>query len=233
MRKGDLKRGSILETAERLFFEKGYDQTSVQDILDALSLSKGGFYHHFPSKEAILAEICENRVTSVLGQLKWELFGVKVSPMDKMNLLLRRVNLFERDDAAFAALMLKVCYVDGDVRIREHMRSTVLAQLLPYADDVLREGLDSGDFFVRSPGQIVPIVFGMASDANDSACRILAAGPDNPESVLEIAERLNACRDAVETLLGAPFGSIMLFDPARLVSDYRAAAAELLKLEGE
>ena len=97
MKKGDLKRSSILETAERLFFEKGYEQTSIQDILDALSLSKGGFYHHFASKEAILSEICENRVISGLGQLKWELFGVRVRPIDKLNLLLRKINLFERD----------------------------------------------------------------------------------------------------------------------------------------
>ncbi len=58
MKKGELKRSSILKAAEMLFFERGYDRTSVQDILDALSLSKGGFYHHFPSKkEAVLEEV--------------------------------------------------------------------------------------------------------------------------------------------------------------------------------
>lgn len=233
MKKGDLKRSSILETAERLFFEKGYEQTSIQDILDALSLSKGGFYHHFASKEAILSEICENRVISGLGQLKWELFGVRVRPIDKLNLLLRKINLFERDETSFAALMLKVCYVDGDVRIREHMRSTVLSQLTPFANDVIREGMESGDFFVRNPDGMVPILLGMVSDMNDRACRTLAVEPENPESVLEVVDGLNACRDAVETLLGAPYASVELFDPARLISDYRAAATELLKLEGK
>ena len=81
MKKGDLKRSSILETAERLFFEKGYEQTSIQDILDALSMSKGGFYHHFTSKEAILSEICDNRVIASLGQLKWDVFGEEAGPV--------------------------------------------------------------------------------------------------------------------------------------------------------
>ncbi len=45
----------ILETAQRLFTEKGYEHTSIQDIIDNLGgLSKGAIYHHFKSKEDIL-----------------------------------------------------------------------------------------------------------------------------------------------------------------------------------
>lgn len=44
----------ILDAARRLFAEKGYEKTSVQDIISATGLSKGAVYHHFRSKEAIL-----------------------------------------------------------------------------------------------------------------------------------------------------------------------------------
>lgn len=232
MRKGDQRRTQILDTAEKLFFEKGYEQTSVQDILDALNMSKGGFYHHFPSKEAILTEICENRVIDKLSDMKWELSGTRISPTDKLNLLLRKVNLFDREDTPFVALMLKVCYVDGDVRIREHMRSVVLTQLMPHVEQTLSQGVESGAFFVRYPGQMSAIVLGIAANADDAACRILSSDPENPDRLIEIADMLHACCDAVETLVGAPYGSILLFDPAKLVGDYRAAAAELQKLEG-
>ena len=50
MRKGDEKRQELLNTAERLFCRQGYEETSVQDLLNAASMSKGGFYHHFASK---------------------------------------------------------------------------------------------------------------------------------------------------------------------------------------
>ncbi len=233
MKKGDLKRNSILEAAEKLFFQKGYDQTSVQDILDELSLSKGGFYHHFASKEAILSEICENRVNAGLSSLKWELFGARTSATDKLNLLLEKLNLLNRDEPAFAAILLKVCYVDQDVRIRDRIHTAVMEQLSPLVQDVIVEGMQSEEFFVRNPSQLSDIVLGLADQAHDFACRILAANPDNPECIIEIAEKLNACRDAVEVLLGATYGSIMLFHPARLVSDYRAAANELLRLEGK
>lgn len=45
----------ILETAQRLFLEKGYDNTTIQDIVDELGgLTKGAIYHHFRSKEEIM-----------------------------------------------------------------------------------------------------------------------------------------------------------------------------------
>jgi AcrR family transcriptional regulator len=50
-------RQEILRTAARLFRERGYDATSMNDISAALKLSKGGLYHHFRSKDEILYEI--------------------------------------------------------------------------------------------------------------------------------------------------------------------------------
>lgn len=52
MRKGDAKRQAILDVAEKLFYSKGYEATTVQDILDVLETSKGSFYHHFERQGA-------------------------------------------------------------------------------------------------------------------------------------------------------------------------------------
>jgi TetR/AcrR family transcriptional regulator, cholesterol catabolism regulator len=50
-------RQEILRTAARLFQQRGYDATSMNDVASALKLSKGGLYHHFQSKDEILFEI--------------------------------------------------------------------------------------------------------------------------------------------------------------------------------
>jgi AcrR family transcriptional regulator len=50
-------RQEILRTAARLFQQRGYDATSMNDVAAALKLSKGGLYHHFQSKDEILFEI--------------------------------------------------------------------------------------------------------------------------------------------------------------------------------
>ena len=50
----------ILDVSQRLFLEKGYDHTTIQDIVDELGgLTKGAVYHHFRSKEEILDAVSD------------------------------------------------------------------------------------------------------------------------------------------------------------------------------
>lgn len=59
----------ILDIAFRLFMEKGYEYTSIQDIIDQLGgLSKGAIYHHFKSKEDILVAVTD-RMTAESNQM--------------------------------------------------------------------------------------------------------------------------------------------------------------------
>ncbi len=59
----------ILDVAFRLFIEKGYENTSIQDIIDNLGgLSKGAIYHHFKSKEELLIAVTD-RMTSESNQM--------------------------------------------------------------------------------------------------------------------------------------------------------------------
>ena len=51
----------IVSISAKLFIEKGYDKTSIQDIINALGMSKGAIYHHFKSKEEILNAVIEER----------------------------------------------------------------------------------------------------------------------------------------------------------------------------
>ena len=60
----------ILEVSKKLFLEKGYENTTIQDILDELKdLTKGAIYHHFSSKEAIFDAIASNE-----GKIQLEYF---------------------------------------------------------------------------------------------------------------------------------------------------------------
>ena len=227
MRKGDLRRTQILDAAEKLFFERGYEQTSIQDILDALSISKGGFYHYFDSKIALLEEICRIRSGREIERIRLELFSNKFSPVQKLNLLLGALNLFSREDPDFAALVLKISYIDGDVHFREQTRVYMLEQLRPMVDEVIREGIADGSFFSRTPGQLAKLVLMLGYDVNDEACRILAANADNPDCVIIIMDLLNAYREAVENLCGAKFGSISLFDLEHLMLAFRQTAKQI------
>jgi Bacterial regulatory proteins, tetR family len=53
----DLRRSEILDQAIALFLSRGYDTTSLNDIIAEAGISKGAFYHYFPSKEALIAAL--------------------------------------------------------------------------------------------------------------------------------------------------------------------------------
>lgn len=59
----------IITISSNLFMTKGYEQTSIQDILDETGLSKGGLYHHFKSKEDILEAVMNKRIQYVTERL--------------------------------------------------------------------------------------------------------------------------------------------------------------------
>lgn len=232
MKKGELRKEAIVRTAEKLFFEKGYDETSIQDILDALSISKGGFYHYFESKIALLEEISRQKCASNIERIRMELFSGKFSSIQKVNLLLSAIFPFGRESAEYNALTFKVSYIDGDVHFRNQTRQLMLDELCPLMNETVLEGISDDSFFVRYPGHIGRILLMLGYDACDEVCRMLAENADNPEIVIEMLDLLNAYREAVETLLGAPHGSISLFDVEQILSAIRQTAEQILILKG-
>ena len=58
-------RNHILDAATQLFSKYGYDATGVAEICQAAGVSKGAFYHHFPSKQAIFMELLNSYMNSI------------------------------------------------------------------------------------------------------------------------------------------------------------------------
>ncbi len=60
--KGSANRQRIVEAADRLFYSRGYNQTSFSDISDETGIPRGNFYYYFKTKEDILTAVVESRV---------------------------------------------------------------------------------------------------------------------------------------------------------------------------
>ena len=81
-------RQEILRTAARLFQQRGYDATSMNDVAAALKLSKGGLYHHFQSKDEILFEIM-NHAMEITQELVIAPVRQIVGPEERLRALIR------------------------------------------------------------------------------------------------------------------------------------------------
>jgi AcrR family transcriptional regulator len=67
--KGENNRQLIVEAADNLFYRRGYNQTSFQDISDATGIPRGNFYYYFKTKEDILNAVVDARVDNMMSML--------------------------------------------------------------------------------------------------------------------------------------------------------------------
>jgi len=77
--RNDVQRKAVLDAASRLFIEKGFRGTSINDIADAVGVTRTALYYYFPSKESILVALTDD-VTGKAGQL-----ARKMSPCDELS----------------------------------------------------------------------------------------------------------------------------------------------------
>lgn len=68
--KGEGNRQRIIEAADNLFYQRGYNQTSFQDISDATGIPRGNFYYYFKTKDDILDAVVQARSKAFLEQVK-------------------------------------------------------------------------------------------------------------------------------------------------------------------
>ncbi|QKG69981.1 TetR/AcrR family transcriptional regulator [Erythrobacter mangrovi] len=81
-------RDAIVEAADKLFYENGFDHTSFAHVAEAVGISRGNFYHHFKSKDEILEAVIDRRVSDRLAMLEqWD--GVGETPQARLECFVR------------------------------------------------------------------------------------------------------------------------------------------------
>lgn len=216
MKKGDARRGELLATAERLFYTKGYEKTSVQDILTEMNFSKGGFYHHFDSKLSVLEAICEQRAQESCEQAEKIAATVEGTAVDKLNAVFHDSALLTNGNAGFVALMLQVAYREDGALMREKMKQCQLACMQPVVERILAEGTESREFFITDIASSAQMLLRLHLVFTDEIAFLLTQ-EDSEEKLMDAAIRkLNVYRTAIERILVAPFGSVVLFEAREL-----------------
>ena len=206
MKKGELRKDAIMKTAQQLFFEKGFAETSIQDILNALSISKGGFYHHFDSKDEVLTALCQRRAERAAA-FTADALDAAHTPMERINAVLRGFIPMRLEETAFLNMLLPVIARAEGRAIAMTYQDALESHFLP----LLRAEISAAMGTVFPPVKDVESIvlntvnhcwMGVAA----SLYNALREGR-RPDTTVFLA-LLEKYRRAVEVLLDAPYGTV-------------------------
>jgi AcrR family transcriptional regulator len=85
----DARRAEVIERAAQVFARRGYDQTSVPELAEALGQATGGIYHYFSGKEGLLIAICDQLMEPLLAEAE-ELLATDAPASEQLRDLVRR-----------------------------------------------------------------------------------------------------------------------------------------------
>ena len=88
VKKPEVRKDELLNVAEKLFIEKGYENTSVKDIYAEVNGSFGMFYHHFKSKEEVLEEVNKKMLARRFEPIKSIIIDSDLSGIEKLSKVL-------------------------------------------------------------------------------------------------------------------------------------------------
>ncbi len=155
MKNHSLKKNELIELSEVLFMEKGYEATSIEDILKASGLSKGGFYHYFKSKEEVLVESMRRFAEDMLQELEPIVEAEGLSALDKLNRFMeKKVELqSSKKDLAKYFIML----TQSDFTYYRYITTITEMYIKPFTA-IIQQGVDEGVFKVEFPRETADIL---------------------------------------------------------------------------
>lgn len=138
----------IIDKAFELFLAKGYENTSVQDIIDATALSKGAIYHHFDSKESILLRVYD-RISERTGREMMKIVKSKeMNGREKINAMF--MNSF-KDEEHIEFMKSMPNLLDNPHFLALHMKETMEDIVPKYIYPVLQQGNEDGSICCKHP----------------------------------------------------------------------------------
>ncbi len=124
------KKKELLRIALDLFIEKGYENTTITEIMKAAGLTKAGMYHYFSSKEEMLDEAISSIIEQDISNLRREM--LKLSVEEKMilftkgtatlsDLMQKLLNIKQSTDASYAAYRIREKTIHANIPVLEEI----------------------------------------------------------------------------------------------------------------
>jgi AcrR family transcriptional regulator len=154
----EFKRRRILEEARELFFEQGYESTTLDAIADSLNVTKPFLYAYFRNKSEILNAICEIGITESIAAQE-EVLAMALSPSEKLRLITERVTTIVIRDQKYVVVYNRE---EKNLEAAEHKSLVDLRKSFDQKlAKLLEEGNAAGEFSVDRPRMMAVSISGM------------------------------------------------------------------------
>lgn len=138
--KGERRRQELLKIAYRMFIEKGYDNTSIDEIIAEAGIAKGTYYYHFPSKEATLEAVVDMMITEEAEQAKAALTAPIPVPQKIVAIIMAMQP--RQEESGIADTLER----SENIVMHEKMNRRLIEVIVPLLTEVVKEGISQGIF---------------------------------------------------------------------------------------
>lgn len=157
IKEADTRRNEILNAAEILFSEKGFDNTSVVDIMNAVGIAKGTLYHHFKSKGDIMDALIERQTNYIISAAQ-KIAEDKSIPVEER--MLRTILALHVENTAQTdgKEMIKHLHKPQNALMQQKTKRVILQRIPPILTSILEDGINQGIFDTPYPLECMEMV---------------------------------------------------------------------------
>ena len=175
-----MTREKILDAAARIFSQKGFHATSMQDIASAVNLQKASLYYHVSSKQEILLALSNMALDLVTEKLS-EVFNLPLPSDEKLRTAMIAYLQTLADHRGLSAIFIfEHRFLESELRARHIPRRDRFEQLWR---GLIQQGVDDGTFACQDVALSTRALLGVMS------WTITWYRPDGPMSAVEIADQ--------------------------------------------
>jgi AcrR family transcriptional regulator len=211
-----LRRDEFVDVALRLMQLKGWDQTSIQDVLSELDASKGAFYHYFDSKAALLEAVIERMTDAATVSITPIVDDPSLTALDKFEGVFAELARWKGERTELLLAILEVWRADDNAIVREKFRQGIATHMAPPMSRIVAQGLAEGRFVTSAPDDVARVLVSFFQSTNEMATEMYFDRQAGRISYELVQRRFDAYWQAFERILGLAPGSFRAVDPAIL-----------------
>ena len=207
------RRNEILDVTQRFIYTVGYEQMTIQNIIDELKISKGAFYHYFDSKQALLEALIERMSDEIFTMLQPTVDDPSILALDKLGIIFSTAVRWKTGQKAYMMALLPVWYLDENALVRQKLTAGMLGKVVPMLTQILVQGVREGTFATPFPEQIGAVVMAIIIAQGEKFAELLLNADKQMYSFAEVEKIVAAYQNAIDRILGAPPGALTIMSP--------------------